>query len=102
MSEKPHKIMTPEEYAALPIRGWHRVCRDIDGAGNVGVQFDGVIVPLRPNDPDQNYLRCSQHPKCEGPSLRPDHDEVCPDGDECTDDACWRGCQYCIAEEQVN
>lgn len=35
----PHKIMTREEYDAMPIKGWHEVCRDIDNAGNVGVRF---------------------------------------------------------------
>jgi len=37
----PHKIMTPEEYAAMPIKGWHEVCRDVDGFGGVGVRFLG-------------------------------------------------------------
>jgi len=36
---KAHKVMTPEEYAAMAITGWHQVCRDFDGAGNVGVRF---------------------------------------------------------------
>src|ERR1700680_3350449 len=31
----PHKVMTPEEYAAMPIIGWHEVCRDVDGFGGV-------------------------------------------------------------------
>ena len=37
----PHKVMTPEEYAAMPIIGWHEVCRDIDGFGGVGIRFFG-------------------------------------------------------------
>ena len=41
--EKPaHKIMTPEEYAAMPLKGWHEVCRDVDGFGGVGVRFLGL------------------------------------------------------------
>jgi len=36
---KAHKVMTPEEYAALPIVGWHQVCRDFDGFGGVGIRF---------------------------------------------------------------
>lgn len=36
---KAHKVMTPEEYARLPIIGWHQVCRDFDGFGNVGIRF---------------------------------------------------------------
>lgn len=36
---KAHKVMTPEEYAALPIVGWHEVCKDFDGFGGVGVRF---------------------------------------------------------------
>lgn len=38
---RPHKVMTPEEYISMPIVGWHEVCRDIDGAGNVGIRFHG-------------------------------------------------------------
>lgn len=56
-----------------------------------------IIIPLRPAEPEREYLRCSHHPLCSGPSLRADHDEVCDDGDECTDDACWRGCEFCIS-----
>lgn len=36
---KAHKVMTPEEYAAMPIEGWHRVYRNVDGFGAVGVSF---------------------------------------------------------------
>ena len=39
MNERPDKIMTPEEYAALNIKGWHRVCKDVDGFGAVGVIY---------------------------------------------------------------
>jgi hypothetical protein len=39
---KPHKVMTPEEYAAVPIIGWHEVCRDVDGRGGVGVRYLGT------------------------------------------------------------
>lgn len=38
---KPHKVMTPEEYAAMPLQGWHEVCRDVDGFGGVGVRYLG-------------------------------------------------------------
>jgi hypothetical protein len=38
---KPHKVMTPEEYAAMPLKGWHEVCRDVDGFGGVGIRFLG-------------------------------------------------------------
>lgn len=38
---KAHKVMTPEEYARMPIVGWHEVCRDFDGFGGVGVRFLG-------------------------------------------------------------
>jgi hypothetical protein len=41
MQRVPHRVMTPEEYAAMPIKGWHRVCRDVDGAGGLGIQFVG-------------------------------------------------------------
>ncbi|TXH46976.1 MAG: hypothetical protein E6Q97_28220 [Desulfurellales bacterium] len=40
MDERPHKIMTPEEYATLNIKGWHRVCKDVDGFGAVGVIYE--------------------------------------------------------------
>lgn len=36
---KAHKVMTPEEYAAMPLKGWHEVCRDIDGFGGTGIRF---------------------------------------------------------------
>lgn len=36
---KPHKTMTPEEYAALKIKGWHMVCKDVDGFGGVGIRY---------------------------------------------------------------
>jgi hypothetical protein len=39
MTRKPHKTMTPDEYAALQIEGWHEVCRNVDGFGGVGVRF---------------------------------------------------------------
>jgi hypothetical protein len=39
---KSHKVMTPEEYAAMPIVGWHEVCRDVDGFGGVGVRYLGM------------------------------------------------------------
>lgn len=39
---KAHKVMTPEEYAALPLVGWHMVCRDFDGFGGVGIRFLGM------------------------------------------------------------
>jgi hypothetical protein len=34
-----HKIMTPEEYTALPLQGWHMVCKNVDGFGGVGVRY---------------------------------------------------------------
>lgn len=37
-----HKVMTPEEYAAMPISDWHEVCRDVDGCGGTGVRFLGL------------------------------------------------------------
>lgn len=58
------------------------------------------IVPLRPVDPETDYLHCSGHPACQGAKLRPDHDEVCDAGEACDDDACWRGCPYCINEKR--
>lgn len=42
LRDKPHKVMTPEEYAAMPLQGWHEVCRDVDGFGGVGVRYLGV------------------------------------------------------------
>lgn len=40
---KAHKVMTAEEYAAMPIKGWHEVCRDIDGFSGVGIRFLGDV-----------------------------------------------------------
>jgi hypothetical protein len=39
---KAHKVMTPEEYAAMPIIGWHEVCRNVDGFGAIGIRFLGT------------------------------------------------------------
>jgi hypothetical protein len=39
---KADRVMTPEEYAAMPIIGWHQVCKDFDGFGNVGVRFSSA------------------------------------------------------------
>jgi hypothetical protein len=41
-----HKVMTPAEYAAMVIVGWHEVCRNVDGCGGVGVRFlgDGQVL----------------------------------------------------------
>lgn len=39
---KVHKTMTTEEYAAMPIIGWHEVCRDVDGFGGVGIRYLGT------------------------------------------------------------
>lgn len=36
---KADRIMTPEEYAAMPLVGWHMVCKDFDGFGAIGVRF---------------------------------------------------------------
>lgn len=41
VEHKSHKVMTPVEYSAMPIKGWHEVCRDVDGHGGVGVRFLG-------------------------------------------------------------
>jgi hypothetical protein len=38
-AKKAHKIMTATEYAAVPIKGWHEVCRNIDGFGGVGIRY---------------------------------------------------------------
>lgn len=41
MTERaPHKIMTPEEYAASNLRGWHAVHKDYDGSGAVAVRYN--------------------------------------------------------------
>jgi hypothetical protein len=40
MGERPaHKVMTPEEYQAMSLQGWHEVCKNVDGFGGVGVRF---------------------------------------------------------------
>ncbi len=36
---KAHRVMTPEEYAALHIQGWHMVNRNVDGHGGVGLRY---------------------------------------------------------------
>jgi hypothetical protein len=44
-----HRVMTPEEYQALNIKGWHEVCKNVDGLGGVGVRS---LYPLDPLDED--------------------------------------------------
>lgn len=44
IDRRPHKVMTVEEYAAMPIIGWHEVCRDVDGFEGVGVRFLGLAL----------------------------------------------------------
>ena len=39
---KADKVMTPEEYAAVPIIGWHMVCKNFDGFGAIGIKYLGV------------------------------------------------------------
>lgn len=46
---KAHKVMTPAEYAATPIVGWHEVCRDVDGFGGVGVRYLGDVGAPNPD-----------------------------------------------------
>lgn len=45
-AEKAHKVMTPEEYVASNIQGWHSVCRDYDNAGNVAVRYGAQSPPV--------------------------------------------------------
>lgn len=35
-----HKIMTPEEYAACDLKGWHAVHRDYDGFGAIAIRYN--------------------------------------------------------------
>jgi hypothetical protein len=45
---------------------------------------------------------CSEHPCCQGPHLRPDHDQICNAGASCGDEACWQGCRYCVALDSAS
>lgn len=42
IERRAHKVMTAEEYAAMPIIGWHEVCRDVDGFGGIGIRYLGL------------------------------------------------------------
>ncbi len=46
---KADRVMTPEEYASIPLVGWHMVCRDFDGFGGVGIKY---IAALRQGERD--------------------------------------------------
>ena len=49
---KADKIMTREEYLAAPLlKGWHGVCWDYDGAGSVGIKYDGRVAPRKASHP---------------------------------------------------
>lgn len=39
---KPDKTMTAEEYLAANLKGWHQVCWNVDGFGNVGVRYSAL------------------------------------------------------------
>lgn len=39
---KADRVMTAEEYARIPLVGWHMVCRDFDGHGSVGIKYLGL------------------------------------------------------------
>lgn len=49
MDRKPHHVMTTDEYSAMQIKGWHEVCRDVDGFGGVGVRFIPEIIVAAPD-----------------------------------------------------
>lgn len=34
-----HRVMTPEEYSALKLIGWHSVCKNVDGLGSIGIRY---------------------------------------------------------------
>jgi hypothetical protein len=51
---KPHKVMTPKEYDATLITGWHEVCRDVDGFGGVGIRYTSATIPA-----NTQALRCT-------------------------------------------
>jgi hypothetical protein len=48
---KPNWVMTPKEYEKTRFIGWHRVCRDVDGMGNVGVMMGSG----KPGSDDPRY-----------------------------------------------
>ena len=54
---KPHKIMTPEEYSALKIEGWHQVYKDYDGFGAVAICY---VTPTPPADMEGAVLKALQ------------------------------------------
>ena len=50
------------------------------------------------HQPDLKF--CTQDPRCKGPTLIPNHATECPygAGDDCDNDQCWLGCQFCSSE----
>lgn len=56
--DRPHRIMTREEYNALPLQGWHMVCHDVDGSGSTGVRYlSGPRTPAEDERPPYEDLR---------------------------------------------
>ena len=43
----PDLIMGAKEYAFTPLKGWHAVCRDYEGIGNVAVKYFGDATTIR-------------------------------------------------------
>ena len=66
--KRPHKVMTPAEYDSMLIQGWHEVCRDVDGCGNVGVRFC--------TDFRTTLVRAERHVRDLASKLGADEDEV--------------------------
>ena len=58
---KAHKVMTPEEYTALVLIGWHKVCKNIDDTGGVGIQY--LPQPATTNRSSADHLNQSNTPK---------------------------------------
>lgn len=62
LSFEAHKIMTPEEYAATPVKGWHSVHRDYDGFGATAIRYDDPVPRSMPLQED-GWQRISTAPK---------------------------------------
>lgn len=60
-----HKIMTPEEYAASNLKGWHAVHKDYDGFGAVAIRYNDADMCVTLSEENDALIEESKRLKLE-------------------------------------